>query len=278
MEHDSLISAVESILFAAEHPVSLERFKEIFKEQCSGDSELKEVIEALKLRYKENSFGFEIREARGGYHFVSKIANAEWVRKFLAMRPFRLGRSALETLAIVAYRQPITRAQIDAIRGIDSSHLLRTLMERGIVKMAGKAEVPGRPVQYATTDKFLEIVGLNNLSELPPLTELEELQGDTVDPMKALEEGMDRFIESTPNVEADESIAVDEGLQEIENLIDSAQGGAGEIFESPVHADVAKENRASQQGVQTFLRPLRRNRQKVISNEPTPGMESDVVN
>ena len=274
MERHILISAVESILFAADRPVSLERLKTVFEDSC-GDAELGEVIQTLRDRYTDSAYGFEIREAQGGFHFVSKVGNAEWVRKFLAMRPFRLGRSTLETMAIIAYRQPITRAQIDAVRGIDSSHLLRTLIERGLVKMAGKAEVPGRPVQYATTPKFLETVGLNALSELPPLTELDELQGDTVDPIKALEEGLDRFIEDTPASQTDESEAsLDEGLQAIETMIHSAEGGTREIMESPLHADVRNENIAAQEGAQTFLRPIRRMRQPkpievVVENIPT---------
>ncbi len=179
MELDILKSAVEAMLFIADRPVTVERLMEVFGEEGPSPKEVAEVLKGLKEKYEEPSYGFEIREAQGGYQFSTKIPNATWIQKFQQTKPFRVGRSTLEALSIIAYRQPITRAEIDAVRGIDSSHLLRTLIERGLVRMCGKAEVPGRPVQYGTTPKFLETVGIQSIAELPPLTELSELSGDT---------------------------------------------------------------------------------------------------
>ena len=235
MEQENLTSVVESILFVADRPVTLNRLKEVFGEQAPSDETLQEAIRSLRERYERTASGFELREAQGGFQFCTKVDNAEWVRKFLATKPFRLGRSALEVLSIIAYRQPLTRAEIDQVRGIDSSHLLRVLIERGLVKMAGKAELPGRPVQYATTPRFLEVVGLETLAQLPPLSELDQLQGDTEDPIKTLESGLDRIMAETKTVES--TFADDtEGLQAIESLLQTAEGGEKEVYESKDHA------------------------------------------
>lgn len=258
METEKLTSAVESILFASDRPVSLDRLKEVFGEESPDADEFKGVLSIIKDRYLSPGFGFELREAQGGFHFVTKSENAELIRKFLETKPFRLGRSALETLAIIAYRQPVTRAEIDQVRGIDSSHLLRTLIERNIVKMAGKAEVPGRPVQYATTDRFLEVLGLSSLSELPPLTELEQLQGSTADPLKALEEGMDTFIHAETSVAEDLSEADKAGLEAIDSMISSAHRGTKEIHESALHAEIAEENENAVAALQSHPRPRKR--------------------
>lgn len=258
MEIEKVTSAIESILFASDRPISMGRLKEVFGEEGPEEETLSEALATIKERYMNPGFGFELREAQGGYHFVTKPENAEIIRKFLETKPFRLGRSALEVLAIVAYRQPITRAEVDQVRGIDSSHLMRTLIERGLVKMAGKAEVPGRPVQYATTPRFLEVLGLGTLSELPPLTELEQLQGDTVDPIKTLEEGLDRFLVAQGEVAENLSQQDKEGLAEIETMLDSAKKGTGEIHESQLHAEIAEENENAVAALQSHPRPRKK--------------------
>lgn len=240
----------ESILFAAERPISVDRLLEVIsmgaeaipitREQAEG------VVETLKTKYSGPDFGFELREAHGGVHLVSKMAFAPYVQRFQMSKPFRLGRSAMETLSIIAYRQPITRAEIDQVRGIDSSHLLRTLVDRGMVRMAGKADVPGRPVQYGTTERFLEVVGLKNLADLPPLSELQQLQGDAEDPQAKLERGLDRFLKPDPadaiEQTEDDAEGLDFGLSEIDMLIQQAGKPAAEVFKSELHSEVAKEN------------------------------------
>jgi segregation and condensation protein B len=245
-EAEEFIPAIEAILFTAEHPVTVERLKTVFGDSAPTDEQLTGLVAKIREKYRPSTFGFEIREAQGGFYFVTKIQNAE---------PFRLGRSALETLAIVAYRQPVTRAEIDKVRGIDSSHLMRTLMERGLVKMAGKADVPGRPVQYATTPRFLEVLGLTSLGELPPLTELDQLQGHTEDPAKVLEEGLDKFMSEKMSVmEAEDP----EGLNAIETLIDSVEKTPREVYASQTHAEVAAENELALQSFLAFMKPYRR--------------------
>ncbi len=266
----TLMSTVESILFAADRPVGLDRFRDVLSDN-EGNGPTKEEISValsgIKQRLLEAHFGFELRETHGGYQFTTKAANAPVVRKFLATKPFRLGRSALETLSIIAYRQPITRAEVDAIRGIDSSHLMRVLIERGMVRMVGKAEIPGRPVVYGTTDKFLETVGLPSLNDLPPLAELDQLAGDTEDPIKAMEKGLDTFIATTtaPEDELDPT----EGLEEIEGMLQSAGDTDGEIYASPTHREVGEENKAA---LACFQTTITRRRKPVV--EETASVEA----
>ena len=244
MEQESLCSALESILFAAEHPVSLKRFKDVFgEENCPEDEAIISALESIENRYQDEKFGFELRKAQSGFHFVTKAKNVEYVRTFLAAKPFRISKSAAEVLAIVAYRQPITRADVDQIRGIDSSHIMRVLMERGVVKMAGKAEVPGRPVQYATTDKFLEIVGLSSVNDLPPLSELEQLQGHAEPARDPLEVGLEKFVKASQSAGKMEEASVEE-LQEINDMLTEADDTSEtDIYESAAHQQVAQSNK-----------------------------------
>jgi segregation and condensation protein B len=250
MELERLASVVESILFAADKPISIARLIEVFGETAPSEGDFNEALFLIKQRTETPQCGFQLREAQGGFHLVTKPENVEWVQKFLETKPFRLGRSSLEVLAIIAYRQPITRAEIDQVRGIDSSHLLRTLMERGLVKMTGKADAPGRPVQYGTTPKFLETVGLNTMNDLPPLSELEELQGDTKDPLKSLEEGLDRLIQEEPETALATAEQDQKGLEELSYLIDSARQGSKEVYASPAHAEVAESNEQAANSLQ----------------------------
>lgn len=287
MDEMSFTSAVEAILFAAERPASFDRLREAFGSPAPTNAQLLEAIEKVQLRYHDSDRGFELRKAQGGYHFVTKIENAEYIRRFQASKPFRLGRSALEVMAIIAYRQPITRAEIDQVRGIDSSHLLRTLIERGLVRMAGKADVPGRPVQYASTDKFLETTGLASTADLPPLSELNQLQGDIEDPQKKMESKLDRFMEpiQTTN-EACGALEDEEGmdpvLREIEGLIQTADGAPKEVYASAVHQEVAAANQEALEAfqAQSRKRPKKQDSKSVTFDELTgaPPSEPPLVN
>jgi segregation and condensation protein B len=281
MDTDSFTSAVEAVLFAAERPASFDRIREAFGTPSPNDDQLKEAIDRIQARYEGPDRGFLLRKAQGGYHFVTKVENAEYIRRFQASKPFRLGRSALEVLAIIAYRAPVTRAEIDQVRGIDSSHLLRTLIERGLVRMAGKAEVPGRPVQYATTQKFLEVVGLAATSDLPPLSELNQLQGDAEDPQRKMEEGLDRFMRPVDRTAAEEASMAplededgqDPMLNEIDSLIQTAGNTTKEVYASPVHRDVAEANQEALEAFQAMSR--RRPRKKAEAVEEAKSITFD---
>ncbi len=137
------------------------------------DAEVAAALEQLKIEYIEQSRAFQLVEKAEGWQLVSDPAYAPWVRQlFPAVKPARLTPPSLETLAIIAYRQPITRADVEAVRGVAVDGVLQSLMERGLVKIGGRAEVPGRPLLYETTQFFLEHFGLRDLDELPNAEEL----------------------------------------------------------------------------------------------------------
>jgi segregation and condensation protein B len=181
----SLIQVIEALLFAAQKPLTARELAAAIK-GAGGDDELlpnefaktteaqvAAALEQLKIEYVQQSRAFQLAEKAEGWQLVSDPAYASWVRQlFPAVKPARLTPPSLETLAIVAYRQPITRADIEAVRGVAVDGVLQNLMERGLVKIAGRAEVPGRPLLYETTQFFLEHFGLRNLDELPNAEEL----------------------------------------------------------------------------------------------------------
>jgi len=181
----NLSQVIEALLFSAQKPLSAHELVGMIKGAGEEDelspNEFAKVNEApvtaaleqLKLEYVEQQRAFQLVEKAEGWQLASDPQYARWVRQlFPSAKPARLSPPALETLAIIAYRQPITRADVEAVRGVAIESVLQTLMERGLVKIAGRAEVPGRPLLYATTEFFLEHFGLRHLDELPNAEEL----------------------------------------------------------------------------------------------------------
>jgi segregation and condensation protein B len=166
-----LASIIESLLFASDHPLTLAELKRLVGERDGG--KLTAAIDDLRARRQES--GVQVMQAAGGWHLRTNPENVAWVARILAGKPPRLSRALLETLAIVAYRQPITRPEIDEIRGVDCGPVLKTLLERSLVRMIGKKEEVGRPILYGTTPEFLRTFSLRDLSELPTLREFHEL-------------------------------------------------------------------------------------------------------
>ncbi len=175
VEDEQLESIVESVLFATDKPVTLNALKIIFKGTNVKTDKIRRTIEKLSVAYASGNRGVYIEEVQGGYQLRTKLDNMNFLRRTLKVKPFKLSGPALEVLAIVAYKQPLIKHEIDEIRGVESGHLLRALMEKGIVAFAGKSDLPGKPMQYITTKKFLEIFGLRNLKELPTLSQIDEL-------------------------------------------------------------------------------------------------------
>ncbi|MBI2963076.1 MAG: SMC-Scp complex subunit ScpB [Deltaproteobacteria bacterium] len=165
-----LRSILESLLFAAGDPLPLARIVQLLP-----GYERRDVVRALgdlAEEYARDERGFRVQQVAGGYQLRTPRANAEFVKALLAQRPVRLTRAALETLAVVAYRQPVTRPEIEAIRGVDVDAVLSTLLERRLVRVLGRKDVVGRPLLFGTTPEFLEAFGLKDLSALPKLAEL----------------------------------------------------------------------------------------------------------
>ncbi len=171
-EVGQLAAVLESLLFAAGAPVPVSRLVEAL----GGPSraEVVEALEALGRSYEREGRGLRLVHVAGGYQLRTPAEHGPWVRRLLGQRPPRLSRATLETLAIVAYRQPCTRVDIEAIRGVDVDAVLTTLLERRLVRIVGRKDAPGRPLLYGTTREFLELFGLPDLGALPPLRDLGE--------------------------------------------------------------------------------------------------------
>src|SRR5438874_5323306 len=182
----SLAKIIEALLFSAQKPLSVREIMTAIRgaEGRSAsetpnelarakEAEVGAALEQLKVQYIQQNCAFQLVEKAEGWQLATDPAFAKWVRQlFPAPKPARLSAPALETLAIIAYRQPITRADVEAVRGVNIDGVLQTLMARGLVKIAGRAEIPGRPLLYATTQFFLDHFGLRNLDELPNVEEL----------------------------------------------------------------------------------------------------------
>lgn len=182
----TLSRVIEALLFSAQKPLSIHEITTAIKraedDGAEGtpnefarvkNAEVAAALEELKVEYIQQSRAFQLLEKAEGWQLATDPAFARWVRQlFPTPKPARLSAPALETLAIIAYRQPITRADVEAVRGVNIDGVLQTLMERGLVKIAGRAEIPGRPLLYDTTQFFLDHFGLRNLDELPNAEEL----------------------------------------------------------------------------------------------------------
>ncbi len=181
----TLSRVIEALLFSAPKPLSIRELAAAIKGAGAGDElspnefarvtegEIAPALEQLKIEYVQEQRAFQIIEKAEGWQLVTDPAFASWVRQLFPLpKPARLTAPGLETLAIIAYRQPITRADVEAVRGVNIDGVLQTLMERGLVKIAGRAEIPGRPLLYETTQFFLDHFGLRSLDELPNVEEL----------------------------------------------------------------------------------------------------------
>jgi segregation and condensation protein B len=181
----NLSGVIEALLFSAQKPIAAKAIADLLRSAGAEDefspnefartveAEVAAALEQLKIQYIEQKRAFQLVEKAEGWQLATDPKYAQWVRQlFPQPKPTRLSSPALETLAIIAYRQPITRADVEAVRGVTIDGVLQTLVERGLVKIGGRAEIPGRPLLYETTQFFLDHFGLRNLDELPNVEEL----------------------------------------------------------------------------------------------------------
>ena len=173
MEREEIKSIIESLLFVADGPLTIQRLGEVL--EGVGKADLRSTLDELQAELENNRRGIRLVEVAGGYQLRTPKVNADWVKKFLGGRPARMGRATLETLAIIAYRQPITRAEIEAIRGVDVDGVINTLLDRSLIRAVARKDVPGRPFLYGTTPEFLQLFNLKDLTHLPTLKEMEEI-------------------------------------------------------------------------------------------------------
>ncbi|PKD42779.1 SMC-Scp complex subunit ScpB [Rhodohalobacter barkolensis] len=203
-----LTSVVEALIFASPDPIPWDKLSSIIhesEEEVEPDERVIErIVDQLNSRYEENDLSFRIEKTGGGYTFVTQPRFHPWLSIFQHENAYRkLSQSAIETLAIVAYRQPITKPEVDQIRGVDSGYILRQLLEKMLVKVSGRADSPGKPLLYKTTDYFLKHFGINSVTELPKPREIDEIlkDDDMAEHRRLL---MERQMEIDESDEADE--------------------------------------------------------------------------
>lgn len=175
LTEEQVASIVESVLFSTDKPLSVAVIKQAFKGTTVRSKEIRQALIQLQNDYMAVARGFTLEDVAGGFQLRTKAQNMKYLRQSVKARPFRLSGPALEVMAICAYKQPVTKAQIDEIRGVESGHLLRALMEKNLITFGERSELPGKPMFYETTRKFLEIFALRNLQELPSLHEIDQL-------------------------------------------------------------------------------------------------------
>jgi segregation and condensation protein B len=178
LERTEIKLILESLLFSTETPMRLEKLNEIFLDTHLKD--LREIMSELKEEYDTFNRSFAIREVANGFQFYTKAEYSPWIKKFKKIRPARLSPATLETMAIIAYKQPITRAEIEDVRGVDAGGILRALLEKSLIKIIGKKDVPGKPLIYTTTPKFLTMFGLKGLKDLPTLEDISQVDVNTL--------------------------------------------------------------------------------------------------
>ena len=178
MEINELKPIIDALIFASESPLPTARIKQIFDETNPDEisaKDIKAAITELNSDNREQQRGYFLQEVAGGYQYRTRPNYALWVKKLKKVKPFRLTQSTMETIAIIAYNQPITRAEIDKIRGVDSGGVIKNLLERNLIKIMGRKNVPGRPFLLGTTKRFLEVFGLEKLADMPSLKDFNNL-------------------------------------------------------------------------------------------------------
>ena len=171
---DEIKSILEAVLFAASEPISLEQFSQLFDDISTR--QIRGELTRLQGEYRENNRSFQLIEIANGFQICTHPMYHQWVEKFYTRQVrVKLSHSALEALAIVAYKQPVTRSEVEEIRGVNSDSVLNSLIEKRMVRIAGRKPGPGRSLLLATTDEFLEQFGLKDLTALPSLEEIEEI-------------------------------------------------------------------------------------------------------
>lgn len=174
MTVEELSACIETLLFLSDKPIQRKRLKELLGEDLDFDA-FEQALELLHVRTQSPSHGIQLVEVAGGYQLRTKPSQALVAHRLVKVRTERLSRGAMETLALVAYKQPVMKEEVDKVRGVDSSHFIRRLLDKQLVEVSGRSELPGRPMLYSTTPHFLELFSINGLADLPPLREIEKM-------------------------------------------------------------------------------------------------------
>lgn len=170
---ENISAIIEALILASESPLPLEKILNVLPDV--DKTEVQDALDQLIASYTERQSGISIQEVAGGFQFRTRPEMSAWVKKLKGTKPTTLSPAALETLAIVAYRQPIVKAEIEAVRGVDAGSQLRGLLDKKLIRIVGRKDVPGKPIIYGTTKKFLEVFNLKELADLPTMRELKEI-------------------------------------------------------------------------------------------------------
>ena len=199
---------IEGLLFVADEPLPVDRIKKILIQVETG--EIRETMAELTAEYEARGGGFYLDEVAGGYQIRTRPQYTDWIKKLIQPKPLRLSKPALETLVIIAYKQPIIRSDIEHLRGVDCGGVIHVLLERKLIRVLGRKEIAGRPLIYATTKRFLEIFDLKNLRDLPTPKEIEELAAATNEGDQAIiVDSIEEFEDFPETSEDSESIGED---------------------------------------------------------------------
>jgi segregation and condensation protein B len=221
MENSEKRRIVEALILSSSEPLSAAKIAEIVPYCDAGQA--KDLVNELNTEYVEQDRSFEIWEIAGGFQIRTRAEFSGYLQKLQKERALRLSQAALETLAIIAYRQPVTRAEIEDVRGVDAGATVKSLLERHLIRIAGQREVPGRPMLYGTTRRFLEVFGLERLKDLPSLRELDELARE-----QGLIEKTAEGVDVVPAAADGEAEGLEDAVLAPEDTIASEAGGDDE--------------------------------------------------
>jgi segregation and condensation protein B len=182
----SLKLILEALLFSSDKPLTIKDFRNCLPEADTSD--IKNSLKVLEHDYEVLDRSYTLKEVAGGYQFRTRSEYGSYILKMLQSTPNRLSRAAMETLAIIAYKQPILRHEIERLRGVDVGGILKTLLEKGLIKIMGREHLPGRPLIYGTTKRFLEVFDLKDISSLPKLKEIKDFGSEEYEPTSLHEE------------------------------------------------------------------------------------------
>ena len=173
MNREESKAVIEALIFASEAPLTVDKIKELLKLQ---KSEINVLLDELVTEYNSAVRGFYLRRVANGYQFRTKTEYAVWIQRLKKVKALRLSQPMMEVLAMIVYKQPITRVEIEYIRGVDSEGVIKSLLDKKLITILGRKDVPGRPFLFGTTAKFLEVFGLESLKDLPALDNIDQLQ------------------------------------------------------------------------------------------------------
>ena len=208
---EKIKAVIEALIFASDAPLAMEKIRTVFPDVEKAD--IKEIIDQLTAEYQERQGGICLQEVAGGFQFRTNPELSPWIKKLKTSKPQSLSPQAMETLAIIAYRQPIVKSEVEDIRGVDVGGQLKGLMEKKLIRIVGRKDVPGKPIIYGTTKKFLEVFNLKDIMDLPNIRELKELHK----PQEPLQQVLleDEILESEQEVQTAREPELDE-VQESE--------------------------------------------------------------